>query len=41
MLLANRINNFFTGLADGFQPLTPRIISQDVPKEFFVAVNEV
>ena len=40
-LLANRINNFFTGLTDNFEPLTPRIVSHEVPQDFFVTENEV
>ena len=39
-LLANRINNFFTGLTDNFEPLTPRIVFQEVPQEFLVTENE-
>ena len=40
-VLANRINNFFTGLTDHFEPLTPRIVSHEVPQDFFVTENEV
>ena len=40
-LLANRINNFFTGLTDSYEALAPRIVSQEVPQEFLVTENEV
>ena len=40
-LLTDRINSFFTSLTDGFDPLTPRTLSQEVLQEFFVNYNEV
>ena len=39
-LLANRINNFFTGLTDNFEPLTPPVVFQEVPQELLVTENE-
>ena len=39
-LLANRINNFFTGLTDNFEPLTPRIVSHRGLQSIIIAPSK-